>query len=422
VPLSGPAARLTNPLRQNEVLLVVSISTMLVMLGQGITGPILPLFAKSLGVSTAAVGLTLSAFAIARMFLNIPSGLVADRWGRRVLLIGGPVITGLGSVLSGTATTLEWLLVWRFVAGVGSAMYMTGAIIVVTDIATDQNRGRMLAVNQGALLAGITLGPAVGGITAEVFGLRAPFYVVGVAALAAGVWNWLRVPETRPVSLPAAPAGATAAAPARASAWTSTLTLLLSLNFMVVALVNFAVFFARAGRQTVIPLYADQEIGLSAGPIGLVFALMAFINLLFIIPAGWAIDRFGVKVTIVPSALVSLLAFAMIAASHSAMTFVFATVILGVGSGMLGPAPAAYAAEIAPVDRRGAAMGLFRSLGDAGFVISPPLVGYLADESGFGSAILINGIVLAGSALVFAVLAGRRRTLAGRTPSPSPAP
>ena len=421
MPLSGSITRLTNPLRQNEVLLIVSVSTMLVMLGQGITGPILPLFAKSLGVSAAAVGLTLSAFAVARMLLNIPSGIVADRWGRRVLLIGGPLVTGLGSVLSGTANTLEWLLVWRFVAGVGSAMYMTGAIIVVTDIATDQNRGRLLAFNQGALLAGVTLGPAIGGITAEFLGLRAPFYVVGVAAFAAGAWNWLRVPETRPYAA-AAPGPGEAASAKPASTWTSTLTLLLSMNFLVVALVNFAVFFARSGRQTVIPLYADQEIGLSAGPIGLVFALMAFINLLFIVPAGWAIDRYGVKVTIVPSALVSLLAFGMIAATHSTMPFVFATVILGIGSGMLGPAPAAYAAEIAPPERRGAAMGLFRSLGDLGFVISPPLVGYLADESGFGSAILINGIMLAGAALVFGVLAGRRRAAKTQTPSPATVP
>jgi MFS family permease len=392
---------------------------MLVMLGQGVTGPILPLFAKSLGVSAAAVGLTLSAFALARMFFNVPSGMIADRWGRRILLIGGPLVTGVGSVLSGTANTLEWLLVWRFVAGVGSAMYMTGAIIVVTDIATDQNRGRLLAFNQGALLAGVTLGPAVGGITAEYLGLRAPFYLVGVAALAAGLWNWLRVPETRPVGRGVA---AAVASPGRGGSWASTVAMLLSLNFLVVALVNFAVFFARSGRQTVIPLYADQEIGLSAGPIGLIFAMMAFINLLFIVPAGWAIDRFGVKVTIVPSALVSLAAFALMAASPSTAMLVFASLVLGVGSGLLGPAPAAYAAEIAPAERRGAAMGLFRSVGDLGFVVSPPLVGYLADSSGFGSAILINGIVLAVAALVFGVFAGRARsakaTMAATAPTP----
>lgn len=404
----GLFGRFINPLRQNEVLLIVSVSTLLVMLGQGITGPVLPLFAKSLGVSAAAVGLTLSAFAVARMFLNIPSGLVADRWGRRILLVGGPLITGVGSVLSGTANSLELLLLWRFVAGVGSAMYMTGAIIVVTDIATDSNRGRLLAVNQGALLAGVTLGPAVGGVVAEFLGLRAPFYVVGVAALAAGVWNWVRVPETRPQTV-AAPVAVRDTRP-RSARWTAAIALFLTFNFLIISMVNFAVFFARSGRQTVLPLYADQQIGLSEGVIGLVFAMMAFANLLFIAPAGMAVDRFGVKITIVPSALLSLVGFSLIAASHSATTFTLSALVLGVGSGMLGPAPAAYAAQVSPADRRGAAMGLFRSVGDAGFVIAPPLVGYLADHAGFGTAIIINGAMLAATALIFAAIPARRRT------------
>ena len=93
----APLGRVFRPLLDHEVLLIVSVSTTLVMLGQGIAGPILPLFARSFGVSTAAIGLTLSAFALARMLTNVPSGLVADRWGRRILLIGGPIVTGLGS-------------------------------------------------------------------------------------------------------------------------------------------------------------------------------------------------------------------------------------------------------------------------------------------------------------------------------------
>jgi MFS family permease len=173
------------------------------------------------------------------------------------------------------------------------------------------------------------------------------------------------------------------------------------------------VFFGRSGRQTVIPLFADAHIGLGEGAIGLVFALMAGINLLFIIPAGMMVDRVGVKATILPSAILSLVGFAFIAATDSVFPFVLAIMVLGVGSGLLGPAPAAYAAQIAPVERRGAAMGLFRSLGDAGFVISPPLVGYLVDHSGYGIAIILNGIMLALTATIFVLFAGTKRSPAG---------
>ena len=188
-------------LRENEAVFVVCASTALVMLGQGLVGPILPLFAKTFDVSTAAIGASLSAFALARLLFNVPSGLAADRWGRRLLLVGGPLISGVGNVLSGTAGSFELFLAWRFLSGIGSAIYMTGATIVISDIATDSNRGRLMALNQGSLLFGVTLGPAVGGIAAEIAGLRAPFYLVGATTFAAAIWNLFRVPETRPSRL-----------------------------------------------------------------------------------------------------------------------------------------------------------------------------------------------------------------------------
>ncbi|HJP41247.1 MAG TPA: MFS transporter [Dehalococcoidia bacterium] len=62
-------------------MVVICTSTALVMLVQGLFGPVLPLYAQSLGVSAAAIGTALSAFALAPMLFNIPTGLAADRWG-----------------------------------------------------------------------------------------------------------------------------------------------------------------------------------------------------------------------------------------------------------------------------------------------------------------------------------------------------
>ena len=70
--LPTPFGGILRPLLDHEVLLVVSVSTTLVMLGQGITALSFPMFARSFGVSTAAIGLTLSAFALARMLTNVP--------------------------------------------------------------------------------------------------------------------------------------------------------------------------------------------------------------------------------------------------------------------------------------------------------------------------------------------------------------
>src|SRR5580765_3256096 len=115
--------------RRYPPLLMLCIATAIIMLGQGLTTPVLPLYAKSFSASAASVGLTISAFGLARMILNIPVGLASDRLGRRFVLIGGPLIVFVSSILSGLAGSLGELLVWRFAAGAGSAMYLTGATV-----------------------------------------------------------------------------------------------------------------------------------------------------------------------------------------------------------------------------------------------------------------------------------------------------
>ena len=117
------------------------------MAGQGVVGPVVPLYARDFGVSASVVGLTLTVFALARLILNVPAGLIADRCGRRVLLIGGPILTSIGMFGSGFANSIESLLVWRFVAGAGSAFYMSGALIYLIDIAPPDRRARYVATN-----------------------------------------------------------------------------------------------------------------------------------------------------------------------------------------------------------------------------------------------------------------------------------
>ena len=163
------------------------------MAGQGVVGPVLPLYARDFGVSATMVGLTLTVFALARLILNIPAGLIADRLGRRVLLIGGPILTSIGMFGSGFAGDIWSLLIWRFVAGAGSAFFMSGALIYLIDIAPPDLRARYVATNQWALSVGVALGPGLGGLVAERWGLAAPFHLVGVIALFAAVYAVFRL-------------------------------------------------------------------------------------------------------------------------------------------------------------------------------------------------------------------------------------
>ena len=96
--------------------------------------------------------------------MNIPAGLIADRFGRRAILIGGPLVTSVGMIGSGMADGIYTLLVWRFVAGAGAARYMSGAMVYLMDIARPDQLSRYVATNQWALSLGFALGPGLGGI------------------------------------------------------------------------------------------------------------------------------------------------------------------------------------------------------------------------------------------------------------------
>ncbi len=400
--------RVIEPLRENAALLMVCVATGVIMLGQGVISPVLPLYAKDFGVSAAMVGASISVFGVARMILNIPAGLLSDRFGRRVLLVGGPAITALGSLLSAAARDIWQLLAYRFVAGAGSAMFMTGAMILVADISTPANRGRMMSLYQGSLLLGVSVGPAVGGLTAELAGLRAPFIVVGVLAAGCAIWALREMPETNAPPTAAADTATSAQVRGGADKGASPLpALLTNLSFTLVSLFTFSIFFTRAGsRQTILALQGNEELGMSAGALGGIFAMMALLNLVTIGPSGAWADRFGRKRVIVPSSIVAAGALGLFAIAGSIGLFLLAAVLLGIGTGLMGPAPAAYAADVVPAEARGAGMGLYRTYSDIGIVAGPPLLGWIADATGgFGWALGANALLVGASGLAFGVFA-----------------
>ncbi len=357
------------------------------MAGQGVVSPVLPLFARDFGVSTAVVGLTFTAFGLARLLLNIPAGIWADRKGRRLLLIGGPILTAIGMIGSGLAPNIWILLAWRLFAGAGSALYMTGAQIYLIDIARVDQRGRYIATNQGALLVGVSAGPAIGGLLADAHGLRTPFIVVGIGALLTAAYSYFRLPETRSDVTTQTTGPTMSRADRRRFA--------MSKQFVAVGLVTMAIFSIRGARQTLVPLYGDAEFGLGPAEIGLIFTGLGVVGLILIGPAGFAADRFGRKPAIIPTGYIAAIGVCISALSPNLTWFVGGLLLSAVGTGVSGPAPAAFVADIAPEEFRGGALGIYRTWGDLGVVLSPVLSGALADATEFPVAIFANGMFLA---------------------------
>src|SRR5690625_2363209 len=106
----------------NSIILLLSAQVFLIMLGLGLVTPILPLYAQSFGVGAAAVGSLVMVFGIARIVVNIPAGQWTDKFGRKRMLVLGPLLNAAGALGLAFSGSFVELLIWRVVQGAGSAV------------------------------------------------------------------------------------------------------------------------------------------------------------------------------------------------------------------------------------------------------------------------------------------------------------
>jgi MFS family permease len=120
---------------------------------------------------------------------------------------------------------------------------------------------------------------------------------------------------------------------------------------------------------------------------------------------------------IVPSTIVSGLAFVAFALADGYWGFIFGAMLWGIGGGIGGAAPAAYAADLAPPGANGITMGIYRTIADAGYVVGPALLGLIADGAGPTQALALTGVLFGIGGLLFGLFAPE--THAGRKAHPA---
>jgi MFS transporter, DHA1 family, multidrug resistance protein len=118
-------------------------------------------------------------------------------------------------------------------------------------------------------------------------------------------------------------------------------------------------------------------------------------------PAARGSDRLGRRAVIVFSGVTAGIGTLLIAQSTGSALFIAGNLVMTIGTGTAGPAPAAFVADIAPPHVRGKCVAAYRSAGDVGFILGPPLLGWLADNSSNATAFWAAALLVAGSAILF---------------------
>jgi MFS family permease len=381
---------------RHYVLLWMCVLIAVNQLGFGSVVPVVPLYAASFGVSTAAIGLAIAVYGLARFLINMPAGRLSDLVGRRSTLALGGLVTVLGNLLCAFAVNYGLFLGGRFVAGAGAALTLTAGQIVLADVTRPAERGRAMGIYAGVFAFAVGAGPLPGGLLAEHFGLAAPFYAFAILSAAAAAVAWLRIPETRGGS----PLADRLLKP---PSFAEQLRLLTSnRGFLLVSLVSFSAAVARTGGLfNVVPLLAQDQLALAPDQIGLGLSMISLAALLLAYPSGLMVDRLGRKAVIVPAMIVTGISVGLFAVATTYAWFLVACAVWSIGLGFASDAPGAYAADTAPPGMNAAVMSTYRTLADCGYVVGPLVLGIVADGLGAPTALVVTGVLLVGSGLLF---------------------
>ena len=403
-----PRSTVVLGLRANagQFTLLVGVSALVgAMVGQ--ERALVPLIATDVfGLSTATAALSfLVAFGATKAVTNLVAGVLADRFGRKPVLVGGWLVGLPVPFVIIAAPEWGWVVVANVLLGINQGLTWSTTVLMKVDLVGPARRGLALGLNEASGYLAVAFTAYATGLIAQSAGLRpAPFFLgIAVAGLGLGV-SALLVHETHGHALAEAaqrPAGADEGGRPGwlRLAWDATIRDPSLSAASQAGLVNNLNDGLAWGLMPIVWSAA----GLDLAQVGLLAAAY---------PATWGIvqvatgdlsDRVGRKPLIVIGMLVQAGAIAAMAVLTGLAPWLFAAIALGLGTAMVYPTLLAVVADVADPRQRGAVNGVYRFWRDLGFAVGAVLIGVVSDRFDARAAILLVASLTAISGLVVAV-------------------
>jgi MFS family permease len=375
-------------------LILCCLVTFACYLGTSMRFPLVPLYARSLGISTVAIGLISSAYFFFAGLFSFPLGMLSDRRGRKPVAAAGLLLLSAATLLLCVGRTSVELMAVYLLLGLGMAAFGPTMMSYLAEVSPRTHLGRSYGWYTTALFAGMSVGPATGGMLAQQFGFKPVFVLSAVCLLLTLV--------VLIVLLPAAPANPAGLEPAGQGNFRA---LWQNRPYIGCLLVTLGGAFSSGLFFTFVPLLAKAR-GLSIRQIGVIFLVQALCNALSRIPMGYFSDKAGRRNRfVIAGGLCTALSIFGFGAAHSMAHFVTAAGALGISMGLAFTSVGALIAECVPPFMRGLGMGGYNTGIYFGMMISSGVMGSVIQTVNFRSAFASTAIVTACLTGCFAWLA-----------------
>jgi len=379
---------------------VLSVVAFFVALGYGMIIPAIPLFAKTFEVNNAQIGAIISAFALARFGMGLPAGKLIDLFGERRVQTTGLLIVAISTFASGLADSYWQLLTYRALGGIGSVMFSVSASSLLMRSVDDSIRGRAQSTFNGGFLIGGIAGPAIGGIL-SVVSLRVPFFAYAFTLVCAAFVTSFFLAENR-----LGKSITNKQDPADRILLRDALKSYPYLAAMAIAFLSNWVLFGL--RNSILPLFAKENLGASNTTLGLGFTIAAVVQGIALVYVGKLSDFRGRKFALMLGSFTLLSGVATIIISSHWWYYFLAMVFFGIGGAFEGTAASAVVGDLFG-GKGGRVIALFQMAGDFGNIISPVLLGWLVDQHSYRPAFIATAAVFSLTLLLSAKMPETRK-------------
>ncbi len=361
---------------------VLFIAIFTAMLGLGIVGPLLPIYAQDLGATGIWLGIIFASFSLARAIFMPIIGKISDKTTRKKFITYGLLAYSIISLLYLLANSVVSLTIIRFLHGIASAMVIPIALAYVGETTEKGKEGSRMGLFNIAFYLGMGTGPLIGGVLHDAFGMSSVFIAMSVLTGISFLLTLFLLPDISPKvhqknkKIP-----------------DNTFKALLKNKLMVGLVVyRFINALGRGGTMSFLPVWA-AHFKISPSKVGIILSTNIFFMALLQGFFGKLADKFNKFVLVVIGASIGALALLFINYAKNFWSLLTLVLIMGLGGAISMPAASAINVKIGRNYGMGATSGLFSVAMSLGMIFAPLISGAVMNIWGLKYIFIVAGIL-----------------------------